>query len=157
MNSKIIPVLLIALVVLVAGCAQQGDQKTADKKASGRVAGGSGAVPASPVIVKDQAIKDGAVTVEKVVSEGDGWIVIHAQLEGEKAPGASIGYAAVKSGENKNVVVKVDESKATTVLYAMLHKDKGKVGTLEYPGVDTPVTVGDVVGEPVAPSFKVSK
>ena len=39
----------------------------------------------------------------------------------------------------------------------MLHKDAGKPGVYEFPGPDVPVTVGDVVGEVVAPSFKVTK
>jgi len=149
--KKLLPILLIIAVLVVAGCAQQ--QDTTTKK---RVAGGSGALPPSPVIVKDQAIKDGTVTVEKATSSGPGWISIRVQADG--SPGEVIGYAAVKDGENSNVVVTLtDAKKATTTLYAALHKDKGTAGKFEFPSPDVTVTIGDVVGEVVSPAFKVSK
>lgn len=101
------------------------------------------------VEVKDQEIKDSSVVIAKVVSDGPGWLVIHAQAEGK--PGPVIGYAPVKSGENKDVVVKIDESKATETLYAMLHVDAGTVGTYEFPGADVPAAVD---GQVITPAFK---
>ncbi len=151
MNLKILPILLIIVVLIVGGCAQQQQDTTAKR----RVVGGSGELPPSPVIVKDQAIKSGTVTVEKAVSTGPGWISIRVQADG--APGNIIGYAAVKDGENSNIAVTIDAAKATTMLYAVLHKDKGIEGKFEFPGADSVVTVGDVVGEVVAPAFKVTK
>lgn len=154
MTIKILPVLLISVLVLVAGCTQA-DQKTSTYEKTKTTAGsGSSAAPQSPVVVSDQPIKDGAVIIAKVSSSGPGWIVIHADKD--DGPGPSIGQTAVKDGDNTNVVVKIDGSKATTTLYAMLHKDVGKVGVFEFPGPDVPVTVGDVVGEVVAPAFKVT-
>jgi hypothetical protein len=89
------------------------------------------------VTVKDQEIVNGTVTIEKVVAAQDGWLVVHAQASGN--PGPDLGHAAVKAGDNTNVVVKIDVSKATPVLYAMLHVDLGAKGTYEFPGADVPV------------------
>jgi len=103
------------------------------------------------VTVSDQAIEDGTVTVDSVVSDGAGWIVIHAQQEG--APGPVIGQAAVSDGENTDVVVEIDVSQATETLYAMLHADTGEEGVYEFPDADPPV---EVEGEIVLQAFTVT-
>jgi len=100
----------------------------------------------SSVTVEDQEVMDGTVTVAKVVSEGPGWIVIHADDDG---PGPVIGQAAVSAGENSDVQVEIDTDAATETLYAMLHVDAGEEGTYEFPGDDAPVTVdGEIVVKP---------
>jgi hypothetical protein len=104
------------------------------------------------VVVKDQSIKDGAVSIEEVLSNGPGWLVIHADSKG--APGPVIGYAAAPDGLSLNLAVKIDVKKATPTLYAMLHTDAGKVGTYEFPGADVPVMVD---GKMVSPPFKAGK
>ncbi len=103
------------------------------------------------VTASNQAIVDGAVTIAEVVSSGPGWIVIHADQNG--GPGPVIGYTAVTDGVNKDVVVKLDVSKATATLYAMLHTDAGTVGTYEFPGPDGPVAVE---GKVITPAFQVT-
>ncbi|MGO9411604.1 MAG: hypothetical protein ACLQCB_12740 [Spirochaetia bacterium] len=103
------------------------------------------------VIVSNQPDKDDTVTIAQVVSDGPGWIVIHKEEGG--GPGGVVGYAAVKDGENKDVIVKIDSYTATPKLFAMLHTDAGKVGTYEFPGPDLPVMLN---GEMVNPSFMVS-
>jgi hypothetical protein len=103
------------------------------------------------VTVNDQAIQDSTVTIAQVVSDGPGWIVIHADQDG--APGPVVGHAAVSDGENNNVVVTIDTAQGTSTLYAMLHMDAGTVGTYEFPGADGPVTVE---GQVVTPSFTVT-
>ena len=103
------------------------------------------------VVVGDQAIVNGKVTIEKVVSDGPGWIVIHTQKDGK--PGPVIGHAPVSAGENTNVVVEIDATRATPTLYAMLHTDAGQLGTYEFPGADVPVKVGDQI---VTPAFNVT-
>jgi predicted lipoprotein with Yx(FWY)xxD motif len=102
------------------------------------------------VTVHDQSVSAGKVVIDKVVSNGPGWLAIHFQRP-DGTPGDEIGYAAVKNGVNQNVVVTIDPSKATPVMYAMLHVDKGQVGTYEFPGVDTPVMVSGLM---VDPTFK---
>ncbi len=89
------------------------------------------------VTVKDQPIVKGTVTIQEVDAAQDGWLVVHNQMSGN--PGADLGHTAVKAGKNTNVVVKIDVSKATPVLYAMLHVDLGQKGVYEFPGADVPV------------------
>lgn len=108
--------------------------------------------PVTPsVTASDQEIADNTVTVDEVVSEGAGWIVIHADSDG--SPGPDIGHAAVEEGENTNVVVEIDAAQATETLYAMLHVDAGTPGVYEFPGDDVPVMVD---GQLVNPSFQVT-
>ena len=109
-----------------------------------------GAQVVPSVKVMDQAVTEDSVTIAKVVSDGPGWMVIHLDDHG---PGAVVGYSPVKAGENVDVVVKIDTYSATPRLYAMLHKDVGKVGTYEFPGADVPVKVGGMM---VSPSFTVT-
>lgn len=105
----------------------------------------------SKVTVQDQEIVNDTVTIEKVVAAQDGWLVVHAQASGN--PGADLGHAAVKAGDNTNVVVKIDASKATPIVYAMLHVDLGTVGTYEFPGPDVPAEGSQA---DVNPTFKLT-
>jgi len=102
------------------------------------------------VLVEDQSIENGSVMVSKVLSQGPGWLVVHAQADGK--PGPIIGFSPIADGENLDVVIDIEIEKATETLYAMLHADLGEVGAFEFPdGPDTPVTVeGDVVTPPFA-------
>ncbi len=101
------------------------------------------------VKIADQDISDGKVTVTSVSSRGPGWLAIHIQgADGQ--PGPEIGYTAVKPGVSQNVVVNIDVSKATPVLFAMLHTDAGIIGKYEFPGPDGPQLAN---GQMVAPSF----
>ena len=95
------------------------------------------------IMAGDQDASSGMISIDRVVAEEAGWIVIHAE-EGGK-PGAVIGYAKVEAGVNENVEVKIDLSKATETLFAMLHRDAGTAGEFEFPGVDTAIQVGDGV------------
>jgi len=106
----------------------------------------TGAQPS--VTVKDQDTDGTTVIVADVVSQGSGWMVIHNQVNGNI--GDAIGETQVNSGDNKNVVVKIDPTKATTVMYAMLHVDAGTAGKYEFPGPDVPVTINGVM---VSPGF----
>lgn len=103
------------------------------------------------VAVEDQNIAGGTVTVAEVISDGPGWIVIHAAAEG--SPGPVLGYAAVADGTNQDVVVEIAADQATETLYAMLHADGGMVGSYEFPGADGPVMAGEQM---VSPAFQVT-
>ncbi len=149
--------LLIVLALLVAACGAAAEPAVAPT-----------AVPTSPpaptdapaaeieitpsVTVADQEIADGKVNIAEVVSDGPGWLVIHAQADGK--PGAILGYSAVADGATADVSVEIDVANATQILFAMLHTDAGEVGTWEFPdGPDAPVKVGEQV---VTPSFVVT-
>ncbi|MEO0561555.1 MAG: hypothetical protein AAF125_05555, partial [Chloroflexota bacterium] len=101
------------------------------------------------VTVADQVSTDGTVTIAEVVSEGPGFIVIHAQADGSIGP--VIGNTAVSNGMNNNVVVDIDTAAATSTLYAMLHTDTGEIGVYEFgqvEGADGPVAVDGAVVTP---------
>jgi hypothetical protein len=98
------------------------------------------------VSVRDQLVEASSVVIDQVVSDGPGWIVIHADNGG--APGAVIGYSLVANGLNSNVQVLIDEALATDMLFAMLHIDAGELSAYEFPGADLPGTRdGSVVME----------
>jgi predicted lipoprotein with Yx(FWY)xxD motif len=103
------------------------------------------------VTVNDQEIAENSVTIAEIVSDGAGWLVVHAQADGK--PGPILGFAALEDGTNNDVVVEIDTEKVTETLYAMLHTDAGEVGTFEFPdGPDGPVMVDEKV---VTPAFKI--
>lgn len=102
-------------------------------------------VGAPSVNVHDQIVTD-TVMASSVVSEGPGWLVIHADNDG--APGPVIGQTLVEAGTTANVVVEVDAMGVTPVLWPMLHVDTGEMGTYEFgtvEGADGPVRVNDAV------------
>jgi predicted lipoprotein with Yx(FWY)xxD motif len=106
---------------------------------------------APSVTVSDQALEGDGVTIDRVVAAEPGWLVVHADNEGR--PGPVVGHSSVAPGENDNVRVQIDTDMATPTLYAMLHMDRGTVGTYEFPGDDGPVAVG---GQVVTPPFAVA-
>lgn len=100
------------------------------------------------ITVTDQMVEGdavvGNVTVDEVVSNGTGCIVIHNNLFGH--PGGVIGYTPVESGTNRNVTVTIHTFVATDTLFAVLHHDAGKVGVFEYPIPDIEQKVeGEIV------------
>ena len=104
------------------------------------------------ITVSDQVIQNGTVTISQIVSNGNWWLVIHKQ-NADGTMGEYIGETLIKNGINTNLVVKINTSLATPVLYAMLHEDHGVIGVLEFPGPDAPVMVN---GQMVAPAFNVT-
>ncbi|MBW4437247.1 MAG: hypothetical protein KME04_08940 [Pleurocapsa minor GSE-CHR-MK-17-07R] len=106
------------------------------------------------VDVSSQVVFNGTVTIDRVVSNGPGFIVIHVNNNG--GPGPVIGYSAVNTGENLNVAVDVDTAGITSTMFAMLHTDDGMVGAYEFDGasgLDNPVSVDGAV---ITPAFDVS-
>jgi len=133
----ILPFMFILSIVFISGCAQYDGTTTTTLATTTTVQ------PIPSVTANDQSIVDSKVTVASVFSVGPGWIVIHVDADG--APGTVIGNSPVVDGENADVVVTIDESAATTTLYAMLHTDVGEAGTFEFPGDDVPVKVDDKI------------
>src|SRR6476469_8090054 len=105
---------------------------------------------ATPAVsAQDQTLgSDNSVTVAQVVAAQDGWIVIHeSNPDGSIVLPGIIGKTPVKAGENSNVKIMLDKQVANGAkLWPMLHIDAGVIGTYEFPGADTPVTVnGNIV------------
>jgi len=106
--------------------------------------------PSGTVDAADQAIVDGSIVVASITAGQDGWIVAHVDENG--APGKVIGQTAVKTGDSKDVKIKLSEDvPAGGKLWPMLHIDAGTIGTYEFPGPDAPVVVnGNVVMKQIA-------
>ncbi|MEO0560899.1 MAG: hypothetical protein AAF125_02225 [Chloroflexota bacterium] len=114
-----------------------------------------GAQDFNPTVeVSDQVSVDGTVTIDRAISDGPGFIVIHADNDG--TPGEVLGFRSIPTGEVTGFKVPVDFTRATPVLYTMLHFDNSEVGTYEFDGtegIDGPVVEDGVV---ISPSFEVT-
>lgn len=89
------------------------------------------------VLVFDQPVVEGTVTIERVISQGPGWVVIYNEADGQ--PGFIIGAAPLQDGLNEAVVVELRESALTTQLFAWLHQDSEPGDEFNFPGQDPPV------------------
>ncbi len=93
----------------------------------------------------DQLVRNNQVTIDSIITDAPGWIVIHSDAEGR--PGPVLGQTLVEAGASTDVVVDLT-GPATNVLWPMLHVDTGQSGVYEFgavEGADSPVMVGDQV------------
>ena len=95
------------------------------------------------VNAQNQAIVHGTVTVHEVQSPGPGWVVVYRSDNG--VVGELIGFTPVPVGRSQAIIVPVNASRATPVMYVILHRDLGTPRLFEYPGADDPVVVNGVV------------
>jgi len=106
------------------------------------------------VTVDGQVVVNDTVRIGEVVSDGPGFIVIHAVAD-DGTFGDVIGYEPVDTGISYHVVVDIDTTMATGTLFAMLHTDDNTVGEYEFgsvEGADGPVTVDEEI---ITPTFNV--
>jgi hypothetical protein len=89
------------------------------------------------VLVYDQPIIDGAITVERAISNGPGWVVIYNESDGQ--PGFIIGSAPLEDGLNEQVTVALEESVITPQLFARLHEDTQAGDAFNFPAQDPAV------------------
>lgn len=126
-------------LVLFAAC---GGNENPSIESKGSPKASEEASMASYVTAADQTSDGMSITVAEVeIHEADGgFIAVHIDQSG--APGPVVGHTALlKTGENKNVVVKLDAKQATGDYWPMLHSDSNKNGTYDFPtgGADPPV------------------
>ncbi|GED21528.1 DUF7282 domain-containing protein [Halomonas halmophila] len=82
----------------------------------------------------DQSVSGGAVTAEKVMTNTNGWLVVHRTDESMK-PGPVVGHAPLQKGKNMHVTALLtEEVSAGDHLMLMVHGEDGgmKTGTFEY-------------------------
>jgi hypothetical protein len=103
---------------------------------------GCQSLPASPYIVAfDQRYHlNNYIDVNKVTSDGPGWVVIYSS-NADGAPGEAIGSTPVPNGTTWGVRVWVEAGRATKVLFARLQADRGASSGGELAGPGDPVTV----------------
>ena len=102
------------------------------------------------ILVYDQPFIDGAIIVDRVISEGPGWVAIYSDEGGQ--PGLIIGFAALADGLNENVRVELIESAVTSQLYARLHEDTTPGDEFDFPGNDPVVRFAERM--PQATAFR---
>ncbi|MFN8529293.1 MAG: hypothetical protein U0670_11830 [Anaerolineae bacterium] len=101
----------------------------------------SGQTGDAGILVADQVVTNGMVVLNSVTIPTDGWVVIHADMDGML--GHVVGIAAVMAGTGQYVSVMIDGAMSTPRLYAMLHEDTGTLGVFENavdPTLDPPIS-----------------
>jgi predicted lipoprotein with Yx(FWY)xxD motif len=126
--------------------AQAGGAGDVQTGTAGQTIPNTGGTPASDsqtqvLTIQDQELIEGTVKAELVVSAEPGWLVLYNQSGRES--GEIIGFAAVEQGENRDILVRVDVSKVTDTLFAVLHVDAGEAGKPEFAYPDKPATDGE--------------
>ncbi len=133
---------------IVVTAAQAQPQPAATTAPAAPAAPAAQAGPTQSVMVRDQPIVNGTITVDQVVAAQDGWVAVHMfGADGKLLLEPLAGLTQVKAGSTSNVQVKLDKAfNAGEKLMPMLHIDAGTIGTYEFPnGPDVPVTIGDQV------------
>ncbi len=99
----------------------------------------------------DQSVAGGTVSAEKVMTDRNGWLVVHRTDESH-TPGPVVGYSPLKEGENLDVTaILTEEVAAGDHLMLMIHSEEGGMhtGIFEYTlgaSEDGPIRVdGDLV------------
>jgi hypothetical protein len=93
---------------------------------------------------------DGRLIVSSVTVAEHGWLVVHAQRDGQV--GDVLGYTELTPGLNEDVVVVIDPLQAVPAMVAIIHVDDGEAGRFDFPGPDVPVQHESTV---VSTSFNV--
>ncbi len=99
------------------------------------------------VFVLDQPLVNGEIVVERVVSDGPGWLVVHFDDDGDL--GLIIGFVPLVDGVNEVVTVPLVETAVTDELFIMLHSDEDPVGEFDFPGGDPQRLYNGRVMDPV--------
>ncbi len=114
--------------------------------------------PKADLVVVDQAVVRGTVTIDSVTMEQDGFVVIHeTTADGKPVAPGSIGHVAVKKGTANEVPIRLTKRvRKGAKLVAMLHVDTGRMGRYEFgprsQAEDKPLMVGNA---PVIKAFTI--
>ncbi|WP_375580768.1 hypothetical protein ABWH96_07050 [Marivirga tractuosa] len=125
-------------------------------------------MPTGMLTVSDQLISQNTINVSNVNLDQDGWIVVHANEEGEPVvPDIISEPVFVEAGESSDIEVPLNDFSSLSdggSVWVMLHTDDGEEGTYEFDGangLDAPITTedGDIVMNEIsltAPSITAS-
>ena len=98
------------------------------------------------VVVFDQPVVNGQIVIERVVSNGPGWLAVYYDVDGET--GLIIGFKALQNGVNEQIKVDLVETAVTLQLYILLHTDESPFGEFDFPGGDPPITEAGLLPAP---------
>lgn len=138
------------VVVTAAGSETPTAEPTTEEPTTDAPTEEEGTTVTGDISVADQSGDGTSITVASATITGaDGFVVVHLDEGG--APGPILGHAAIPEGTSTDVQVPLDETLTSDVtVWPMLHVDAGTLGTYEFPGADTPVSVdGSVVMAPL--------
>jgi hypothetical protein len=93
------------------------------------------------ILVYDQPVVDGQIVVDRVISNGPGYLV--AYFDDEGSVGLIIGSAPLADGLNERVAVPLLEAAVTETIYLMLHEDTNPGDAFDFPRNDPPVLLAD--------------
>jgi hypothetical protein len=86
------------------------------------------------LVVFDQPVIDNHIVVDRVISNGAGWLVVYADEDG--SPGLIIGSAALADGLNEGVEVGLLGSGVTDQLFIFMHEDTEPGDAFGFPVTD---------------------
>lgn len=89
------------------------------------------------IVAYDQPVIDGGIVVDRVISNGSGWIAVYYDDGGQ--PGLIIGSAPLEDGLNTNIRVQLIESAVTPQLFLRLHQDSEPGDPFGFPAEDPEV------------------
>ena len=101
---------------------------------------------ADSVTAADQDVSNGIVSADMITAAQNGWMVVH-RTDADMKPGAVVGYAPLRMGENTDVAAILQEQIASgDMLMLMVHGEDGgtQTGVFEY-------TLGAIEDGPVKP------
>ena len=125
MRTAGIALVLVLGVIALSGCTGSMDSETDTSMVWGYVS----AADKAQIEVAETQTGVSDLVVKRVLSPTDGWIVVHADMDGK--PGVRVGLMQVKRGESLDVKVKLEELTTPKVIVA-LHADKGEPGTFDF-------------------------
>ncbi len=100
------------------------------------------------IYIIDQPVLDSKVVIERITSDGGGWVTLHSDVDGEI--GLIIGYAYVEDGVDEQVEIELLVNNVTNIMYIKLHEDTNNIGEFDFPDGDLPVRVDERVPVPHA-------
>jgi hypothetical protein len=123
--SAVILAVMMVLGLALSGCAGQEEPTEGAMEVWGYVAS------ADKAQLELDENQDGVneLVVDRVLSPGDAWIVVHADDNGK--PGMRVGIAHIDKGESTNVKVKLEDLTTPKVIVAV-HADKGTADEYDF-------------------------
>lgn len=100
------------------------------------------------IFVYDQPIVDGSLSLERVISEKPGWLVIYNVSDGQ--PDRIIGFEQLAQGINYLVEAEIVETAVTPQLYLALHEETDDPSEFNFPIADPAATYD---GETIPPTI----
>lgn len=94
----------------------------------------AGHATAPMVEAGDQSVANGVVSADRIIAGETGWLVVH-RTDAQMTPGAVVGHAPLREGENIDVVAILTEAVTSgEMLMLMVHSEAGgmQAGIFEY-------------------------